>query len=136
MELNDVENIVALKLFKDDFALVLKNNYQADVPMEHADEKINSEIISKYINSCLQIELNKGEFLKLEYKNSEINEDAIWIYFKTGTTNNATKLRIKNTLMLDLWNDQTNLLIINWKGKENGYRFNSSDVEKEIELNT
>jgi ABC-type microcin C transport system permease subunit YejE len=136
LELNDKENIVSLKLFKDDFALALKNKYQLDIPMEKADEKINSKIISNYVNSCLQIELNKNKNLSLDYYYSEINEDAIWIYFKTENIYNATKLKIKNVLMLDIWDDQTNLLIINWKGKENGYRFDRHKVEIEIDLNT
>jgi hypothetical protein len=135
LELNDTENIVAIKLFKDDFALALKNNYQAEIQMDKADEKANSEIISKYVNSCLQIEMNKNKILRLDYKYSQINEDAVWIYFQTEKTNNSTILRIRNTLMLDLWDDQTNLLIINWKGKENGYRFNRKEVEIEIDLN-
>ena len=135
LEINDVENTVAIKLFKDDFSLVLRNNYQINIPMERADEKSNSQIISQYVNSCLQIEMDKNKILNLSYKYSKINEDAIWVFFQTEKTNNTTKLRIKNTLMLDLWDDQTNLLIINWKGKENGYRFDRKDVEIEIDLN-
>jgi len=38
--------------------------------------------------------------------------------------------------MLELWEDQTNLLIINWMGIENGYRFDFNDTEIEIDLNT
>jgi hypothetical protein len=135
MDLNENENIVAVKLFKEDFTLALKNNYQVVVPMEKADEKLNSDIISRYINSCLQIELNKSKILKLEYKSSEINEDAIWIYFRIGKIENSTILRIKNSLLVDLWDDQTNLLIINYKGKDNGYRFNRNELQIEIDLN-
>jgi hypothetical protein len=135
LELNNSENKVSLKLFKDDFALVLKNKYQTDFPMEQADDKQNHQYISKYINSCLQIEPGNGKILNLDYKYSEINEDAIWFHFQAEKINNATKLRIKNTLMLDLWDDQTNLLIISWQGKENGYRFNRDENHIEIELN-
>jgi hypothetical protein len=135
MDLNENENIVAIKIFKEDFALALKNNFQVVVPMENADEKLNSDIITRYVNSCLQIELNKSKILKLEYKSSEINEDAIWIYFRMGKIENSTNLRIKNSLLVDLWDDQTNLLIINWKGNENGYRFNRNDMQIEIDLN-
>jgi hypothetical protein len=135
LELNNNENTVSVKLFKDDFALVLKNKYQTDFPMENADDKQNSQFISKYINSCLQIELNNGKILNLDYKNSEINNDAIWFHFQTEKLNIVTKLKIKNTLMLDLWEDQTNLLIISWEGKENGYRFNRDEVNIEIDLN-
>jgi hypothetical protein len=135
LELNNLENIVSVKLFKDDFALALNHNYQVNIEMEKAGEETNRLAISRYINSCLQIVLNENEVLKLEYKSSEINEEAIWIYFQTGALKDANKLRIKNTLMLDIWDDQTNLLILNLKGKESGYRFNHKEIEIEIDLN-
>ncbi len=135
VDINDTECTVSVKLFKDDFALALKNNYQTDVAMEKADENTNRQFISKYINNCLQIELNKTRLLKLEYKSSEINEDAIWVHFNAGTIENISHIRIRNILMLDLWDDQTNLLIMSVKGKENGYRFNRREVEIEIDVN-
>jgi len=135
VELNGTENIVSVKLFKDDFALALKNNYQISIPMDRANEKTHSEIISKYINSCFQIESGQGKTLKLVFKTTEINEEAIWVYFNAENFTNLAKLRVKNTLMLDLWDDQTNLVILNWKGKETGYRFNRREVEIEIDLN-
>lgn len=135
VDINDTECTVSVKLFKDDFALALKNNYQTDVDMEKADENSNSQFISKYINNCLQIELNKTRLLKLVYTSSEINEDAIWVHFSTGKIENISHIRIRNILMLDLWDDQTNLLIMNLKGKENGYRFNRREVEIEIDVN-
>ncbi len=135
IELNGKENIVSVKLFKDDFALALKNNFQVDIPMEKADESSNSLVISKYINTCFQIEVNNEKNLELKYNYSEINEDAVWFYFKCEKLPDAKKLTIRNRLMLDLWDDQTNLVIISWKGKENGYRFNKDEVEIEIDLN-
>lgn len=136
LEFNESGNTVSIKLFKDDFALLLKNKSSVEILMEKADEKVNSQIISNYINSCLQIEVNKSKNMALEYKYSEINEDAIWLHFQIEKIKNTSTLKIKNTLMLELWEDQTNLLIINWMGKENGYRFDFNDTEKEIDLNT
>jgi hypothetical protein len=135
LDLNDTENTISIKLFKDDFAQAITNTYQVSIPMEKADEKVNSDIISKYINECLQIEISKNKILSLEYKYSKINEDAIWLYFNAEKANLQGRMKIRNTLMLDLWDDQKNLLIINWKGKENGYQFNRNDVEMDIDLN-
>jgi len=60
LELNETKSTVSFKLFKDDFALVLKNLYNEDVILENADEKKNSEIINRYINSCFQVNVNKN----------------------------------------------------------------------------
>jgi len=134
IDFRQTENTVVIKLFKDDFALALKNNFQVDILMDAADENKNSEVISKYVNSCLKLEVNKNKILKLDYKTSEINEEAIWVYFRMEKINDVTSLKIKNTLMVDLWDDQTNLVIISHNEKEDGYRFNRRDIEFEIDL--
>jgi len=135
LEMKDNECSISIKLFKDDFTLAIKNTCNADIQMEKADEIANYQIISKYINTCLQLELNSDKILKLEFISSEINEDAIWVNFKTESYNSNLKLTIRNTLMLDLWDDQTNLMIIKHNGKETGYMFNKRNVEIEIDLN-
>ena len=135
VDINGNENTVSIKLFKDDFALVLKNKSGVEIAMEKADEKSNSQIISKYINSDFQIEVNNGEILVLDYQKSEINEDAIWLYFHFKNIGNTSKLNVKNALMIELWEDQTNLLIVKWKEKESGYRFTVDETEMEINLN-
>ncbi|MCB8994865.1 MAG: hypothetical protein H6538_04580 [Bacteroidales bacterium] len=135
LELSEAEKSLSVKVFTNDFALCLKNTYQKEVEMEKADEVANASIISDYVNSCLIIEVNKSKKLRLIYQTSEINEDAIWFHFRVdGLEPAARSLKITNKLMFDLWDDQTNLLIINWKGKENGYRFNKYNPETSIEL--
>lgn len=134
LELNDTESTVSFKLFKDDFALVLKNLYNEDVKLENADENVNREIINKYINSCFQVDVNKNFRLTLDYKNSQINEDAIWLNYRIQNIKSISNIRIKNTLMLELWEDQTNLLIINYNNKENGYRFDEHETITEIDF--
>jgi len=134
LELNETKSTVSFKLFKDDFAQVLKNLYNEDVILENADEKKNSEIINRYINSCFQVNVNKNIRLALEYKNSEINEEAVWLHYTVQNTKSPSNISIKNTLMLDLWEDQTNLVILKFKDKENGYRFDEHETIAEIDL--
>jgi hypothetical protein len=129
VDLSGTENIVSVKLFKDDFAIVLKNRYNADIPMERANEAANSEIISNYINACLQISAGENKPANLRFDNSEISEDAVWVHFKMEKLIGTGKLKIKNTLMLDLWEDETNLLILTAGGKDTGYRFNGDNTE-------
>jgi hypothetical protein len=38
--------------------------------------------------------------------------------------------------MLELWDDQTNLLILSWMGQEKGLMFNRRDTETEIDLSS
>ena len=128
-------SIMAVKLFSDDFGTVLQNNYNDEFVLSKANEKPYRDYIINYVNSNLKITFNRNKSLKFEYDYSEINDDgAIWIYFKAGKPNPAEKMKIVNTLMLDLYEDQTNLLIINQNGKQDGFRFNYKVRELEIDL--
>lgn len=135
LEISDSLSSVAIKLYKDDFALVLKNNYQADVLMNREEVDKNREIISNYVNECLKIIVNKNKILRFEYEKNEITEDAIWLYFHSGDNSSGNIISIRNTLMMDFWDDQTNLLILNKNGFEQGYTFSRNELEVVVDLN-
>jgi hypothetical protein len=134
IELTKNESIIAVKLFSDDFGTVLQNKYNQDFVLSKADEKPYRDYIINYVGSNLKITFNRNKSLMFEYDYSEVNEGAIWIYFKADRLNSTEKMKVVNTLMLDLYEDQTNLLIINHEGKQDGFRFNNQVRELEIDL--
>ena len=127
-------SIMSVKLFSDDFGTVLQNNYNEEFVLSKADEKPYRDYIFNYVSSHLKVTLNRNRSLKFEYDYSEVNDGAIWVYFKADKLSSAEKIKIVNTLMLDLYEDQTNLLIINQNGKQDGFRFNYKVRELEIDL--
>ena len=134
IEITDEQSIMAVKLFSDDFEKVIKNKYKDDFVLSMADKEPYRKYISDYVNSNLKLTLNRKKPINLLYDYSEMNELSIWLYFKIDRLNSESSLIISNSLMLDLYEDQTNLLIINYKGKQSGYKFNLRVKEVEIEL--
>lgn len=134
IEFTKNESIIALKLYSDDFGTVLQNKYNEEFVLSKADEKPYRDYIISYVSSHLKITFNRNKSLIFNYDYSEVNEGAIWLYFKADNFKSAEKMKIENTLMLDLYEDQTNLLIINNEGKQNGFRFNYQVREHEISL--
>ena len=133
LEIENKRLILAVKIFSDDFQLALQHNYGALIELEKLTAPENKAVIDKYINAALQIYLNKKEPLRLSYSNTEMNEEAIWLFYSIDT-DKIKKLVIQNKLLLDIYLDQTNLVIINYDGKQNGYRFNAKHFEKTIDL--
>ncbi len=132
--LNKTGSIITIKLFSDDFGTVLQNRFKEEFVPSRADEKPFRDYISNYISSHLRITLNRNRSLLFNYDYSEVNEGAIWLYFKVDKIVSSEKMKVVNTLMLDLYEDQTNLLIINFNGKQDGFRFNYKVRELDIDL--
>ena len=134
IEITDKQSIMAIKLFSDDFEKVIENKYKDDFVLSMADKEPYRKYISDYVNSNFKLIVDRKNSIKFLYDYSEMNELSIWLYFKIESLNSESSLTITNSLMLDLYEDQTNLMIINYKGKQNGYKFNIRVKEVEIEL--
>jgi hypothetical protein len=80
------------------------------------------------------LQINNNVPSKLVYKNKEINEDAIWLYYTIPVTGEVKELEIRNLLLMDIYEDQTNLVIIAINGKESGYRldYHKQDIKIKI----
>ena len=135
LEFTDKESVVAVKLFKDDLQLAIYHNYSIEIPLDSIGNENYSKIILTYLMEKLKIVVNKKKELKLEYTGNEYNEEAIWVYFSAGNLQEMKNIYLINTIFLDIYEDQTNLVIINYKGKQQGHRFNILFTEKEINLN-
>ena len=134
LEFTEKDPVVAIKLFKDDLQLAIYHNYAVEVPLEEIGNDSHKDIILKYLSDKFIIKLNKNKKLRLEYENSEVNDEAIWLYFKAEKLPDLNKVTILNSIFLDIYYDQTNLLIMNYSGKQKGYKFDLKVTEMEISL--
>ena len=122
---------VSVKLFSDDFLLALEHNYGRQIQLSEISD--NQEWVDQYISSSLGVILNNSDSLKFSNSRIEFDEEAVWILYK-APLGRVRNLKIFNTLLLDLFFDQTNLVIINYRNKQNGYRFNYKTIERNIKL--
>lgn len=133
IEVKEDELTIVIKMFKDDFQLAIEHNFGQFLDFENENLPESKKVIDEYINNALEIVLNKKDSLKLEYRDLQIGEDALWFYYSFDAPV-LKRIDIKNHLLLDIYFDQTNLMIVNHKGKQNGYRFNLKNTEERIVL--
>lgn len=123
--------IVSVKVFSDDFLLALQHNFGSVINV--SDIRKNREWIDLYINSSFGLILNNSDSLELVNSKIEYTEEAIWFFYK-APVGKVRNLKIFNTLLLDIYFDQTNLVIVNYRNRQSGYRFNYKTTERNLKL--
>lgn len=130
---NKQELTFSVKFFYDDLETIINQKYQSNLKLLPQNKVAikELELMQQYINENLVFTINKhpkkAKILKAEY-----NYDAIWIYLKIDKIVAVNSLKIKNTLMTDLFRDQTNLFIYKDEMHEIGTQFDFGTHQKTL----
>ena len=126
LDLSDEKPIVfSVKLFKDDFAKILNkiNHSQIQFTEDSKKEDLQPFVIA-YIEDNFKINSNQEEYHLTKIK---VEGLAIWLFFELNPIKKTDKkIVIQNSLMCDLYPDQTNLFIMNFMGEDKAQRFDNS----------
>jgi hypothetical protein len=121
---------IVFKFYSDDFERIIFNKYAIDLDItDKVDPGEKIDAINKYIDESFQLSINGMKIDKWEYTGNQINEGAIWLYYTYLWPGEMQKISITDGVMMDLFEDQTNLVIVNWFDQQNGYRLNNKNRE-------
>ena len=126
---------ISIKLFTDDFEDILNQKYEANLDLiNNIEDNNNDDYIIKYIFEHFSFEINGTDKTekKLNFVNKENQDLATWLYFEYQTKENINSIEIKNSLMTDLYHDQTNLLIITYHDQQNAIKFDRKTISEKI----
>ncbi len=134
-ELNTTE--ISCQFFADDFRSIIQYKQNAELVLERNKELThqNIEEINNYIFSAFEITINNKEKISLDFKSKKQDEALIWLYYEGKIpVNDIENITLVNELMLDLYEDQTNLVIVNIDGQQKGYTFSYRKRTIDIEI--
>jgi hypothetical protein len=127
---------LSFKVFQDDFQLLFAHLYQVSINFDdHENYKNYQNRVDEYFSSHFKIIEGEDKKHLISYKGMKKNEESIWFYYETLVDKEIEYLEIVNTILLDLYFDQKNMLILNHNGKEKGYLFNLKQTKQIIKLN-
>ena len=129
---------ILFKIFADDFDKIIFKKYGFKLGFEKKQEPKNyKKFISKYINEHFNITIdNKSKLiLKYDYHKFKEDEPTFYLYFSSKYKGSLKSLKIKNSLMTDLYLDQNNLLIFNYKKMQKAVKFDLKKITAIIQLN-
>ena len=115
-EKNETLQVIS-RVFTDDFENVLKMRFD---PAIRLGEKVETQgvnvHIEKYLNQRFAVEVD-GKPLKAKFLGKEYENDMIIFYIEIPNVKEMKKIQVKNTLLLDMFDEQKNLIHVEYKGK-------------------
>jgi len=124
---------ISFKIFKDDFENIIMQKYNIELNLGKNNESKNCvSYINIYIFEHFALNINNinkaGK--KLLFDKFEIQDLAVWIYYKYKISKDIENVEIINSLMTDLYVDQKNLVIFTYNSTEKAFTFdNKTDTE-------
>jgi hypothetical protein len=138
IEVNPEQKTIAVvhKLFTADFSLLFYHLFEKSIEpqkdLEFSKEEV--DLINNYMKERF-ILISDNDTVDLKYLRKEQEDESIWLYYTGNFTKADPKsLIINNLLMLDLYFDQTNLVIATQGTKENGFTFNYNNRQSMLSL--
>jgi hypothetical protein len=121
---------LSVKIFADDFQDLILNKYGVQLNIvEEEDPGDRITAVNQYMQEALRLVFNGNETAHLEFVSSKLNEGAIWLFYRVEYPGKIKKVDIVNRVMLEKFTDQTNLMIVTYHDKQNGYRLDNKNTE-------
>lgn len=122
---------VSIKLFSDDYAHLLMLLFDHHTPADSLDPR---ETILNYFSEKLKIKPDGKQECLLNYQKEISTQGETWFYLYCIEERDFSYIEVTNTLLFNLYNDQTNLLIFSFNGKESGIKFDKETMTHQLLL--
>ena len=125
---------VTHKLFLDDLEESLRKwsgNDKIDVT-NPKDKALFQQMLNNYLLINFTMTAN-GKQLDISYLGSEIEDDVMYCYVDIVGVKKLKSIAVKNTLLMDMYADQVNIVHVEVNGETRSMKLDKEDVEGLIE---
>ena len=117
---------VSIRVFTDDLEKVLsKENGGQKFTVVNNDK--NDPFVEKYIRKHFALVNATKQKKPYTYLGKEQEADATWVYIEIPCPESVAGFSLQNTIMLDFFDDQVNLVNFNYQGQKKSYLFKNED---------
>ena len=121
---------ITIQLFTHDLKPILGKRSGKRVELEKTSDV--DKLILSYLNEHFALTDKKGEVKTLKWIGKEVEIDSVRIYLETVATENPESYQLKNTIFLENFPEQVNLVVCRYDGKKADLMFKAGDKIKEI----
>jgi hypothetical protein len=113
---------LTFRVYKDDMELALYHNYQLQTTLDSTRAGWKSvNFLNRYINERVKMKINNKPVDTLVFEKTLYDGTNLWLYYSLKVKGNLQSLWLKNEMMMDLYFDQSNMVICGPTGKERAY---------------
>ena len=78
--------------------------------------------VKKYVNRNFDVVVN-GAPKNLTFTGSQVNGESVWVYFEASGVSDINTVKIKNSILMDAFPKQFNVVNVSYKGKQKTMNF-------------
>jgi hypothetical protein len=125
---------ISHKIFYDDLEEAIFASTKQKLALHTPQENPKSaEYIQNYLRTKFEVTCNQKK-QTINFVGSEYENSAIWVHYEIVNVGNLQTLEIKNTILLDLFDDQNNFLHFKKGEFRKSWRFNLDNVIQQWEF--
>lgn len=87
--------------------------------------------VKKYVNKNFDVYVN-GSAKTMTFTGSQVNGQSVWVYFETAGVSDVNTLKIKNTILLETYPKQFNVVNVAYKGQQKTMNFQRGKEVNEV----
>ena len=123
---------VSLRVFTDDLEEALSKEAQRKIRLDASNQ--NDQLLAAYVKKQFGLLDQHGRKKAMTWVGKELEADATWIYLEIPLTENLGGLRLQHALLMDLFDDQTNMVNLTYFSAKKTYLFKSGHTTQVLEL--
>ncbi|KAA3439325.1 DUF6702 family protein [Rufibacter hautae] len=124
---------LAVRLFADDVEEALTRRHKATVRLDRS-ERVN-RLLAEYLQTHLAISTVKGTRATQKFIGAQEEADAIWVYVEIPAGKApAGQLWVQNALLMEVFDDQTNILNLEVAGKKRSVLCRAGETQQTVSL--
>jgi hypothetical protein len=120
---------VTMRIFPDDLEAALSKQLGRSVKLEKSKE--SSLMIMNYLRKTFELKQG-GRVQTFRWVGMELGVDSAWLYFEAKLPAGIVGAQIRNQFLCELFDDQTNVVSIKYRGKQLDQVFRRNDEFKRI----
>ena len=135
MQYNPKEQVfeVSVRMFTDDLERTLtRENGGQRVIFDKKYEKNNDLLLEKYVRKHFAVQTPQKQRKVYSYIGHETEADAQWIYLELPYAELFRGGMIQQSVLLDMFDDQVNLLTVNYNAQKKTLLFKKNQTAQEI----
>jgi hypothetical protein len=110
------------RVYKDDMELALFHNYEVLSSLDTAKNGSRPiRFLNRYINERVKVKINNKQADSLVFEKTLWDGTNLWIYYSIKAQENPQNVWLKDEMMMDLYFDQSNMVICGTTGKEKAF---------------
>jgi len=122
---------ITSRIHIEDLNKALEKKYQKKITIESENSSAEELLLKEYLSNRFSIKVN-GQVKPLNFLSKEIEDDELVCYWNIKNISKINSLEVSNTILIECFSDQQNMVNATVLGKKNSFLLTNSTTSKTL----